>query len=416
MRFAVVCACVMVVLLLRPAPAAAQEFRFPPPSIRAGEFRADFHVRMHFDFRALESDPEVAPDDFDFRRFRVSVDGRLYDDLEYELDVSALDKENPWRDVFLNYRRFREAEIRGGKFKMPFSLDQLTSEFSHSFIERSLIGDQIAPGRDKGVMVHGRAGGDRFRYYGGWFLHDGDNMQFLEDLDQNEFVEEPPVDGTIAGRLELTPWEPTRGILRRLQFGANFTRGEVDEGLFGMRGRTVRQFTFFEPMYVKGERIRLGADAIWTPGPLSVAAEYSRLTDQRNGQGLGDVDIPDVIAQGWYLAGTWALTGERKAGGIEPRRPIFQGGAGAVEVVARFEELRFSSDGTGGEPPFRNPRAAHILPNRDRVITLGANWYLNRFGRVLFNAVRETIQDAVRSPMPEKTRYWTGVLRLQFVL
>ena len=412
MRLASLCA---ALAMLCPRMAAAQEFRFPPPSLRIGEFRADLHVRMHFDFRALDSDPEVAPDEFDFRRFRVSLEGRIYDDLEYEVDVSALDKANPWRDVYLNYRRFRAAEVRGGKFKMPFGLDQLTSEFSHNFIERSLIGDQIAPGRDKGVMVHGRVG-DKFRYLGGYFLHDGDNMQFLEDLDQNEFVEEPPVDGTFAGRVELTPWEQSRGPLRRLQFGANFTRGEVDEGLFGMRGRTVRQFTFFDPVYVSGERIRLGMDALWTPGPFSVTAEYNRLTDQRNGQGLGDVDIPDVIAQGWYIAGTWALTGERKAGGIEPRHPVFQGGWGAAELAVRFDELRFSSDGTAGEAPFRNPRAANILPNRDRVITVGGNWYLNRFGRVLFNAVRETIQDPVRSPMPEKTRYWTGVVRLQFVM
>ena len=413
MRLAVICVCAV---LLWPLAAAAQEVRFPPPSLRIGEFRADLHVRLHFDFRALDSDPEVAPDEFDFRRFRVSLEGRIYDDLEYEVDASLLDDENPWRDVFLNYRKFRAAEVRAGKFKVPFGLDQLTSEFSHNFIERSLIGTQIAPGRDKGVMVHGRVAGDRMRYYGSWFLHDGDNMQFIEDLDQNEFLDDPPVDNTIAGRVELTPWEPTRGRLRRLQFGANFTRGVVDDGLFGMRGRTVREFTFFEPMYVSGERIRLGVDALWTPGPFSVSAEYNRLTDQRNGQGVGDVDLPDVIAQGWYLEGTWALTGESKAGGIEPRHPLFQGGAGAVEVAARFDELRFSSDGTGGEPPFTNPRAANILPNRDRVITLGGNWYLNRYGRVLFNAVRETIQDPLRSPLPDRTRFWTGVLRLQFVM
>ena len=413
MRLAAWCACLA---MLAPRLAVAQEVRFPPPSLRIGEFRADLHVRLHFDFRALDSEPEVAPDDVDFRRFRISLEGRIYDDLEYEVDVSALDSENPWRDVFLNYRKFRPVQVQGGKFKVPFGLDQLTSEFSNNFIERSLIGTQIAPGRDKGVMVHGRVAGDRLRYQGGWFLHDGDNSLFVEDLEQNEFLEEPPVDNTIAGRVELTPWEPTRGLLRRLQFGADFTRGVIADGLFGMRGRTVREFTFFEPVYVSGDRIRLGVDALWTPGPFSVSAEYNRLTDQRNGQGVGDVDLPDVIAQGWYLAGTWALTGERKAGGIEPRHPLFQGGAGAVEVVARFDELRFSSDGTGGEPPFTNPRAANILPNRDRVITLGGNWYLNRYGRVLFNAVRETIQDPLRSPLSDRTRFWTGVLRLQFVM
>ena len=190
------------------------------------------------------------------RRFRISLEGRIYDDLEYEVDVSALDSDNPWRDVFLNYRKFRGAEVRAGKFKIPFGLDQLTSEFSNNFIERSLIGTQIAPGRDKGVMVHGRAR-DWLRYQGGWFLHDGDNMLFVEDLEQNEFLDESPVDNTIAGRVEVTPWEHTRGLLRRLQVGGDFTRGNVADGLFGMRGRTVREFTFFEPMYVSGERTRI---------------------------------------------------------------------------------------------------------------------------------------------------------------
>ena len=149
MRLAVVCACLAI---LCPRLAAAQDVRFPPPSLRIGEFRANLHVRVHVDLRALDSDPEVAPDEFDLRRFRISLEGRIYDDLEYEVDVSALDSDNPWRDVFLNYRKFRGAEVRAGKFKIPFGLDQLTSEFSNNFIERSLIGTQIAPGRDKGVM------------------------------------------------------------------------------------------------------------------------------------------------------------------------------------------------------------------------------------------------------------------------
>lgn len=414
MRLAVLCACVLMWL---PGLAAAQEVRFPPLSFRAGEFRIFVGARFHFDFNGLDSAPEVRPDEFVFRRARLAVDGRIYDDLEYEVDADLRDDRRPWRDVFLNYRKFPAAEVQGGKFKVPFGLDQLTSVFANSFVSRSLIGSQLSPGRDQGVMVHGRVAGDRVRYRGGWFRHDGDNTLYTEELDENEFVEKPPVNHTIAGRVDLTPWEQTKGLLRRLQFGVNVASGGVDDGLFGMRGRTVNGFTFFAPMYVGGRRTRYGVDGLWTSGPVSVVAEYNRVTDQRNRQGLGDVDLPDVIAQGWYLAGTWALTGENKAGGIDqPRHPIFQEGAGGFEVVARFEEMRFSSAGTGGEEPFTNPRAANVLPNRDRAITLGANWYLNRFSRVLFNAVRETIQDPVRSPLVDRTRFWTGVVRLQFTM
>jgi phosphate-selective porin OprO/OprP len=405
-------------LLLVPRLAAAQaDVRFPPPSLRIGEFRMDARVRLHFDFRGLKSDEEVAPDEFVFRRARIAVEGRIYDDLEYEVDADARDTENPWRDVFLNSRRFRAAEIQGGKFKVPFGLDQLTSVFSNSFVARSMIGTQLSPGRDRGVMLHGRLAGDRLRYRGGWFAHDGDNTLFTEELEENEFIEDRPVNDTLAGRLEVTPWTQTRGRLRRLQLGVNVTSGQLDDGLFGVRGRTVNGFRFFDSMYVSGRRNRYGVDGQWTPGPFSLVAEYNRVSDERNGQGLGDVDLPNLIAHGWYLAGTWALTGENKAGGIDqPRHPVFQRGAGGFELVARFEELRFSSAGTGGEDPFTNPRAANVLPNRDRAITLGGNWYINRYGRVLFNAVRETIQDPARSPLADRTRFWTGVIRLQFVM
>ena len=103
-----------------------------------------------------------------------------------------------------------------------------------------------------------------------------------------------------------------------------------------------------------------------------------------------------------------------EGGGVEPRAPPVPG-AGAFEVVARIEEMRFGSAGTG-EPEFTNPRAANIKPNRDRALTLGGNWYLNRFGRIAFNAVRETIQDPLRSPLPDRTTFWSSTLRFQFVM
>ena len=38
--------------------------------------------------------------------------------------------------------------------------------------------------------------------------------------------------------------------------------------------------------------------------------------------------------------------------------------------------------------PSRSPRADVILGNRDRATTLGVNWYLNPFAKLMFNWVR----------------------------
>jgi phosphate-selective porin OprO and OprP len=411
---------VIALLGVFPAPAAAQtlssvsqesvpsanvRFEFPPPEVRIGEFRAALRVRLHFDWR--DFNPELGEDEFLFRRARVALEGRLFDDLEYELDADLRDEERPWRDVYLNYRRFRAAEIQGGRFKIPFGLEQTTGIFNINFVERSLIGSDLSPARERGGMVHGRVAKDILEYQVGVFAGDGDSTRFAGEA----------VDQTWAGRVVLTPWENNRGVLHSAQIGANATWGSLDEGLFGMRGRTLSGYVFFEPVYVKGQRRRLGVDGRWTPGSVLVQAEYIRVTDERNGQGLGDVDLPDAIAEGWYLAGTWVLTGENKSGGsVQPSRPFPTEGVGAIELAARIEELKFSSAGTGGEPPFANPRAANILPNRDRILTLGVNWYLNRFVRIVANGTREDLLDPMRTPELGRTRFWGAVLRLQFVM
>jgi phosphate-selective porin len=378
---------------------------FPPPSIRIGEFRAALRIRLAGDFR--DFDPELGENQNEFRRARVGLEGRLYDDLEYEVEAELRDDEHPWRDVFVNYRRFRAAEVQVGRFKMPFSLEQTTSVSNINFVERSLIASHLAPARDRGVMVHGRLAKDMVAYEGGIFRHDGDNTRYNGNS----------IDGVWAGRVVVTPWETQRGLLHSAQIGVAFTTGSLFEGLYGIRGRTLSEYEFFEPVYVEGQRRRLGFEGRWTPGPVLVQAEYIRVSDERNGQGLGDVDLPNAVAQGWYASGTWVVTGENKSGGsLDPSRPFPTKGLGAVELAARIEELRFGSDGTGGQPPFSNPRAANILPNRDRILTLGINWYLNQFGRITVNGTRETLQDPARVPLLGHTRFWGVALRLQFVL
>ena len=411
---------VIALLMVCPSLAAAQTIssttqenvplsnvrvEFPPPSLRIGQFRADLRVRLHFDTR--DFDPELGEDEFVFRRARVALQGRFFDDLEYEVDADLRDRERPWRDVYVNYRRFRAAEIQVGRFKIPFGLEELTGIFTVNFVERSLIASELSPARDRGVMVHGRLAKDIIAYETGIFRRDGDSTRFAG----------PSVDRTWAGRVVLTPWENDSGVLHSAQIGLNATSGSLFEGLYGMRGRTLSGSVFFEPVYVKGQRTRLGIDGRWTPGPVLIQAEYIRVTDERNGQGLGDVDLPDAISEGWYLAGTWVVTGENKSGGsVNPSRSFPTEGMGALELAARIEELKFGSNGTGDEPPFANPRAANILPNRDRILTLGVNWYLNQFVRVTVNGTREDLLDPVRTPIPGRTRFWGAVLRLQFVM
>jgi len=110
------------------------------------------------------------------------------------------------------------------------------------------------------------------------------------------------------------------------------------------------------------------------------------------------------------------VTGERKAAGLDaPRRPLFRGGAGALEVAFRVERLAFGSV-AHDDVPSTSPRAAAVLGNSDRVETLGVNWYLNRWVKLQANLIRETIADPSRGPLPERPTFWSQVVRFQLTI
>ena len=73
------------------------------------------------------------------------------------------------------------AQVRVGKFKVPFGLDQMTGVTrTISCIARSAP-IYLASGRDIGVMVHGRFFNRGLNYWAGVFRHDGDNSRSKQD-------------------------------------------------------------------------------------------------------------------------------------------------------------------------------------------------------------------------------------------
>jgi phosphate-selective porin OprO/OprP len=144
-------------------------------------------------------------------------------------------------------------------------------------------------------------------------------------------------------------------------------------------------------------------------------SEYMRLTEERLGQSIENGDLPPLAAAAWYVSGSWAITGDRKAGGLDtPRRPLFQGGLGAFEVAARFEVLEFGDGPEAGGST--SPRADVVLGNRDEVVTLGANWYLNRWIKIQANLIRDTLRDPSRGPLPSTASIWSRVIRFQVTI
>jgi len=374
------------------------------------QLRIDFRVKLQGDFQSVDPSPEDHPL-FDFRRKRVGVEGEFLRDFEYEFEWEMGVERNALRDGFVNWRRIRWLQVQGGKFRLPFGRDTLTGMANLDFVFRSRIGFMIGPGRDIGLMLHGPVWDRKFRYEAGVFRHDGENAFTGDD--------KPTGGTTLAARIRTEPerYLPLPKILETLELAAASTHGEVPEGRHSLRGRTTFRDNYFPRVDVKGDRVRLGVEANWKPGPFSLQAEAMQVRDQRRQQSFRQTDLPDLVGRGWYLFGTWLVTGEEKAAGVRPKKPLtfHQLGWGAWEVALRNELLRYGSRNPTGLA-LASPRAVNLLSSSNRAWTFGLNWYGNRQVKIQGNFVREKIEDFNRSDLSARPIFWTKVVRLQFVM
>jgi phosphate-selective porin OprO/OprP len=382
------------------------------PSIQLGEHvRLDLRLKLAYDWRDFDPDIEEETDAWRFRR--AGLNGEIANHFEFQIEHD-LNEDGDWRDVYLQWRTFRQFQVNAGRFKVPFGREELISISDLEFAFRTLASSIIPPARDTGAMVHGRFLQRGFTYEFGVFDDDGDNGVLQEpQFSVSGQIED--IGPSFAGRVTATPLRPLAETFDTFRVGAAFVSTKLPEGLNSLRGQTVYgTVEFFEPVYVKGRRTRVGVEWSYTPGPAGFSAEWMQAREQRKNQGIGDVDLSDVISTGWYTAGTIFVTGDDKEDFNNPDNPLFDGGIGAIELGLRYEKLQFESAEKVG-PAYDNPRAENILGNSDTVWTIAMNWYMNRWLRATVNAIHEELEDPARAPIPGTKDYWSGVARLQIV-
>ena len=338
------------------------------------------------------------------RRARIGLEGE-WRRLSFEATVDPSDEGEHLKDLFGEIKLARALRVRGGHFKVPVSAEHLTSASRTDFVERSMIATHLAPSRDWGVMVLGEPF-RRFDYRIGFFQGDG-------------AVDRARSDRTFAARIEY-------GVLKSLDLGASFSEGdvsadpesdEVDLVPRGLPGAGASQFRFYDPHFVQGRRRRLGADARWTGGPVSVSGEWLRATEDREGQGPVFEDLPAEIGEGWVGSATWLVAGDRKSRSVRPARPLSKGGPGAIQLGVRYERLRFDDEGDDAGFAGAGNRARNIRPAEASAWTGGLSWWPESSVRLLGNVVLERFEDALLAPEPGRRGNYVTILgRLQLQL
>lgn len=388
-----------------------------------GDHKIQFHGRVHFDMRAYEersrnldsARSNVAANrtdlltNFRLRRARLGVDATFFKYLDFKVEGDFGEQGTPFilTDGYVELKYWKELRIRGGQAKVPFSFEELTSSRFIDFVERSAV-NNLVPGRDVGVTLHGSLFGGMVEYGAG--LYNGTGQNTFENNDSKDY----------AGRLLVRPFQ-LMGVpaLQKLHVAGHFTHGDQNVNPApspapsnSLQGRTDGRFVFFPRIPTRGDRTRYGAEAVYAFGPFGLYGEYVKTEEERN-LGPGGSNLGDLKGQGWYVAGTFFATGEEKVHGKAPKvKPanFRTGDYGALELVARYAQLDFDSDGLlPGPSPSGGGKAG---ANKVDALTVGFNWYLSPNVRMMFNWVQNWFENDRMTPITGEDTSWEIMSRL----
>ena len=253
------------------APSRGLKFSWKQhPSMRYGDvFRLDVEAKLQEDGHSSYG-PVKGLDPWEFHRNRLGIKGYLTKQIEYEIEHEFTEHEltekdlevgitpkSRWKDVYVNFTYVKNAQVKLGKFKVPFGLDQLTGVTHNDFVYRSLGANYLDPGRDIGGMVHGSFWKHGLEYATGVFAHDGDNAKSKK------------IEGggtTFAARFNGTPFRRlSASSIGSINVGSAIAISALSDDSFrpnGLRGRTIMtQDDFYESVYVTaggGKRMSIG--------------------------------------------------------------------------------------------------------------------------------------------------------------
>jgi phosphate-selective porin OprO/OprP len=335
-------------------------------------------------------------DSFLVRRARLGVEGTVFSYWEYRLLPDFSNSQSNTNDVatprildaYVNAHYWDAFQVEAGKFKQPFSYEQLIQDRFIPTIERSLI-DQLTPARDVGVMVHGqKLFGDRFDYAVSIF-----NGEINDDYDQNNGKD-------MAARVVVRPLndEALPEWLRGLQAGVSYGFGNDKEPVSNTTPNLIRTpaqvpfLQFNSGVRADGPRTRVSPEVAYFCDQFGFAAQYFYGQQEFLPSATAPATIT-VPQSGFYVMSSYVLTGESRTtysqaiipfNNFDPRHPFVT--PGAWEVIARVSELRYGDAifdtfkvGKTTFGPLVNPT---LFSQGATEFDIGFNWFLNRYIRV----------------------------------
>jgi phosphate-selective porin OprO/OprP len=368
-------------------------------------FQLKLRAYTQADGRWLLDPGQGGDDTFVFRRIRLNFEGTLGKYVDFRIMPDFANSTLTIFDAYANLKYFPEAQVQVGKFKPPVGLERLQSATALMFVERAFP-TLLVPSRDIGGMLWSELAEGLVTYQLGWFngVRDG-GTQDVDTDDGKDF----------AARLFFHPFGKLENEwLDGFGIGVAGTWGRVDEqsptsfrttaastNFFSYRGASAA----FNAVSGDGERVRWTPQAYWYAGPVGFMAEYVSSSQEMRRDPLptagGDSLREDLRHDAWQVAMSYALTGENASyKGLIPASPFApgEGGWGAFEIAARYHSIDFDDDSfSGGAASFADPTTS---ATEAKGFTVGLNWYLNRWVKVMVNYDRTSFDGGAAGGTP----------------
>jgi phosphate-selective porin OprO/OprP len=335
--------------------------------------------RLDWDFGIISQDEANRKafgdiqDGSEFRRLRLESEGTIYTNTYFKAQVDFGGGAVALKDALIGFKGIPVlGSLQAGHFKEPFSLEELTSSRFDTFVEQSLPTSAFAPSRNVGVAFFNNYR-ERVTYALGAFRDTGDSGTVLAD------------DGyAVTGRVTALPWYADEGK-KMLHVGAALRHSQPVAAKVKYEARpewhaSSKKFVSTGDIKHVESTDHMGLEAALVCGPFSVQGEYFHAWVNRDDGAVSDADF-----NGWYVEGSWWLTGEHRKydrkkgefGRVSPNKNFDpkNGGWGAWQLAARYSEIDLNDSG------------ASIAGGKEQDTTLGLNWHLNPNVRVQGNWV-----------------------------
>lgn len=349
----------------------------------------------------------------DFRRARLGIGGKMFGDFEYDLlyefGGSGEEDAGHIQELWLQYSGFKPLHFRVGAFAPFIGLEDAGSTNGMLFLERPASADiaRSLAGGDFREAAQVVANSDR------WFVSGAVTGRTVGVVNSTASGVAQPYDSQLGfiGRAAFVPFKTTDYLLH-LGVHGSVVAHPADTGGPDTSAGSVRypiQLRERPELRVDGTRLidtgaidasgahSLGAEAAFRWRNLFLQAEYDQISIERRNSG-GVSGLTDPRFSGWYVEGSWLLTGEARKynpgnfafDGPTPSRSFSgkDGNWGALELAFRWSDtdLNYHQGAEGSAPA-----ADAIRGGEQKIFSAGLNWYLNPAVRFMFDYQRVNV-------------------------